>query len=230
MTFKIFKNFHCIPLAILLMLSNLVFAASDDDSVRIGIMLFDGVLTSDVVAPMEVFGSAISSGAVKNYEVVTIAKEAGTITTQEGLTLTADYSIQNAPSLDVIIVGSRYGMDTILEDEPFMEFIRTRGAEADWLASNCSGAYILAEAGFLDGIKVTTYPGGEIWLKLNHPAIDIEIDETVVVDGNIVTSNGSLVSYEAAFELLSQLAGDAASQEVANLIYFNLLLERGSTR
>lgn len=46
----------------------------------------------------------------------------------------------------MIIVGSSYDMDSILEEEAFMAFIGARGAEADWLASNCSGAFILAEA------------------------------------------------------------------------------------
>jgi len=216
--------------AALVTMSGPLFAGSEDGTTRIGIMLFDGVLTSDIVAPMEVFGGAIASGEVENYEVITVGREAGTVTTQEGVTLTAEYSIDNAPQLDVLIVGSRYGMDPILEDDAFMKFIRERGAEADWLASNCSGAYILAEAGFLDGRKATTYPGGEVWLKLNHPAIDIEINRTVVVDGNIVTSNGSLVSYEAALELLGLMAGDDVAKEIADLTYFNRLLERGATR
>jgi len=230
MTVLLLQKIRWITACLILTCSSSLFAASDGSAVRIGVMLFDGVLTSDVMAPMEVFGSAIASGAVDNYELVTIAREAGTIITQEGVTLTAEYSIDNAPELDVIIVGSRYGMDAVLDDEPFMDFIRDRGSRADWLASNCSGAYILAEAGFLDGVKATTYPGGEVWLNLNHPAIDIEINETVVVDGNIITSNGSLVSYEAALELLGQMAGEDTAEEIADLIYFNRLLERGTTR
>jgi transcriptional regulator GlxA family with amidase domain len=208
----------------------LLLAADDDGITRIGIMLFDGVLTSDVVAPMEVFGSAITNGSVENYQVVTVAPKAGLVRTHEGIVLNADYALANAPALDVIIVGSSYDMDAILEDEAFMAFIRERGAQADWLASNCSGAYILAEAGFLKGRRATTYPGGEIWLKLNHPSINIEIDETVVVDGNVVTSNGSMVSYEAALELLSLMAGKEAGRNLARGLYFNRLLERGEIR
>lgn len=211
-------------------LPTLVLGADDDGTTRIGIMLFDGVLTSDVVAPMEVFGSAIANGSVENYQVVTVAPRAGPVRTQEGIILNADFALADAPALDVIIVGSSYDMDTILEDEAFMAFIRERGAQADWLASNCSGAYILAEAGFLKGRRATTYPGGEIWLKLNHPSIDIEIDETVVVDGNVVTSNGSLVSYEAALELLSLMAGEEAARKLAGGLYYNRLLERGEMR
>jgi transcriptional regulator GlxA family with amidase domain len=207
-----------------------VQAAQDDGITRIGVMLYDGILTSDVTAPMEVFGAAIASEAVSNYEVVTVGMQAGSIRTQEGLILNAEYSIANAPELDVIIVGSRYGMDAVLDNKPFMDFIRERGARAKWLSSNCSGAYILAAAGFLSGRKATTYPGGEIWLKLNHPSIDIEIDETVVVDGNIVTSNGSLISYEGALTLLGLMAGKDKQQEIADLLYYNRLLAKNAGR
>jgi transcriptional regulator GlxA family with amidase domain len=205
-----------------------VMGADEEGTTRIGVMLFDGVLTSDVVAPMEVFGNAIAGRRVMGYEVVTVAPQAGGIRTLEGITLNADYSIENAPELDAIIVGSGIDMDAVLENEAFMTFIRDRGARADWLASNCSGAFVLAEAGFLKGRHATTYPGGEVWLKLNHPTVNIEIDETVVVDGNIVTSNGSIVSYEAALTLLGLMAGEEVGARVARGLYFNRLLERGS--
>lgn len=215
----------------LLSLPSLSAAAQEEDDVtRIGIMLFDGVLTSDVVAPMEVFGTAIANHAVENYEVVTVAPRAGSVRTLQGITLQADYSLYDAPELDAIVVGSGADMDAVLENEAFVAFIRERGAQADWLASNCSGAYVLAEAGFLEGRRATTYPGGEVWLKINHPSTNIEIDETVVVDGNIVTSNGSLVSYKAALELLGLMASEDVAARVARGLYYNRLLERGSPR
>lgn len=202
--------------------------ADDDGTTRIGVMLFDGVLTSDVVAPLEVFGRAIATHSVDNYEVVTVGPRAGRIRTAEGVTLEADYGLDEAPALDVIVVGSSYDMDSILADQAFMAFIRERGATADWLASNCSGAYILAEAGFLRGRRATTYPGGAVWLKLHHPSIDIEIDTTVVVDGPVVTSNGSLVSYAAALTLLGLMAGEDVAQRVERGLFYNRLLERGT--
>jgi transcriptional regulator GlxA family with amidase domain len=199
---------------------------ADEETKRIGIMLYDGVLTSDVVAPMEVFGVAIANEIIDGYEVVTVATEAGPIKTHEGVSLYADYGVANSPDLDVIIVGSRYDMNPVLEDNAFMDFVTVQARQADWVASNCSGAYILANAGLLDGVEATTYPGGEVWLKLHHPSIDIDINATVVVDDNVVTSNGSLVSYAAAVELLKNIEGPEVAKEVADSIYFTRLLER----
>ena len=198
---------------------------------RIGVMLFDGVLTSDVIAPMEVFGVAIENEIIEGYELVTIAPEAGMVRTHEGVTIQAEYGVENAPDVEVIIVGSRYDMDPVLEDDAFMTYVSKQVSEADWIASNCSGAYVLAATGVLNGVNATTYPGGEVWLKLHHPRVRIDIDATVVVDKNIVTSNGSLVSYAAAIELLEQITGPENSEEVSETLYFTRLLERhGATR
>lgn len=199
---------------------------ADSGPKKIGVMLFDGVLTSDVVAPLEVFGVALENEIIEGYEVVTIASEAGAVRTHEGVTIQADYGIAEAPDLDVIIVGSRYDMDPVLDDAAFMAYVSKQVANADWIASNCSGAYVLAATGVLNGVKATTYPGGEVWLKLNHPRVRIDIDATVVVDSNIVTSNGSLVSYAAAIELLERISGPEHAQEVSETLYFTRLLER----
>lgn len=212
-------------LGVLLALSaGSALAADEDETFRIGVMLYDSILTSDVTAPLEVFGAAIANEVVENVEIVTIGAEAGLIKTHEGLTLAAEYSVANAPELDAIIVGSSYDMDPVLDNEAFMTFVRERGAEAEWLASNCSGAYVLADAGFLKGVRATTYPGGEVWLKLNHPSINIDINETVVVDQNVITSNGSMVSYAAAFELLKQVAGAEEAREIADTLYYSRLV------
>lgn len=201
-------------------------ASEEDAKTTIGVMIFDGVLTSDVVAPLEVFGAAIANETVKNYEVVTIAPQAGQIKTHEGLTLTADYGVADAPDVDVILVGSSYDMDTVLNDQAFMAYVREQGGKADWIASNCSGVYVLAEAGLMKGVRATTYIGGEVWLKLHHPSVKIDLNETVVVDGNAVTSNGSVMSYAAAFQLLELMEGEKASNDIADLLYYTRLLDK----
>jgi len=197
---------HVLMALALVAVSTLLFATgglAQTQPKRIGVMLFDGVLTSDVVAPLEVFGVAIENEIIDGYEIVTIAPEAGPITTHEGVTLKADFGIEDAPDLDVIIVGSRYDMDPVLEDQNFMGFVTEQASQADWIASNCSGACVLAATGLLNGVNVT-----------------------VVVDNNGVTSNGSLVSYAAAIELLKNIAGPEKSKETADTIYFTRLLER----
>ena len=142
---------------------------------------------------------------------------------EEGLRVTADRTIYDAPKLDVLLVPSAYGMDPLLRNRDLIGFIRTQAKSASWLASNCSGAFLLAAAGALDGKKATTWAGGEKSLADAYPAVKVQVDQNVVVDDRVITSNGGPVSYQAAFQLLARLSSDAFAREVAEQIQFDRL-------
>ena len=188
---------------------------------KIGILVFDGVLTSDVTAPLEVFGVASRKTWFSGYDVITISVENQShITTEEGLGLKADTWIGTHPKVDVLLVPSSYTMEPLLENEDLISFIKTTGAKAKWMASNCSGAFLLAKAGLLDGKKATTWAGGESDLQSQFSKVDVQFDTNVVVDDNVITSNGSLVSYQAALTLLSKIASPDKAQEVSEAIQY----------
>mgnify|MGYP000487899631 CR=1 FL=1 len=211
------KTFIPFILTVGLMLSQAAMAANH----TIGILVFDGVLTSDVTAPLEVFGVASSKTWFSDYRVITISvKDQSYITTEEGLGLKANTWIGGYPEVDVLLVPSSYSMDPLLENTDLISFIKTTGAKAKWMASNCSGAFLLAKAGLLDGKKATTWAGGESDLKSQFSKVNVQFDTNVVVDGNIITSNGSLVSYQAALVLLSKLSSPSKAQEVSEAIQY----------
>lgn len=189
---------------------------------RIGILVYDGVLTSDVTAPLEVFGVASRLTWFSDYEPITISvSDKKFITTEEGLKIGVDAWIGDAPELDVLIVTSSYDMDPLIENKDLIHYIKGTSRIADWIASNCSGAYLLAEAGVLDGKKATTWAGGEADLQKHYPSVDVQVDQNVVVDGMIVTSNGSLVSYQAALQLLRLMSSESKAQEVADTLQYS---------
>ncbi len=206
-----------------LMISMLVWSqpVTADDK-KIGILVYDGVLTSDVTAPLEVFGVASRKTWFSDYTPVVISvNDQGTITTEEGLTLQTDTWIGNAPEVDVLIVPSAYDMDPLLENPQLISYIRQTAGSAEWMASNCSGAFLLAEAGILDGKKATTWAGGESGLQDAYPGVQVQFDTNVVIDDSVITSNGSLVSYQAALLLLSKLASESKAEEVADTIQYS---------
>lgn len=198
---------------------------ADRDIKIIGVLLYDGVLTSDVTAPLEVFGAATRRpGPLEDYRVLAIAPRGGVITTNEGLRLEPDVTLDEAPDLEALIVGSAYNMSPILDDTKVIDFIRSHGRKARWLGSNCSGAHLLAKAGLLEGQRVTTYPGGEALLEQTYPGTEVVRDTFVVSGDRIVTSNGGLVSYEAAFRLLELMGGAELAQSVSGDLYYGRLL------
>ncbi len=207
-------------LVVFLSTVNGVHAASS----KIGILVFEGFLTSDVTAPIEVFGAATKKSWFSSYEVVLVsATENKTVLSEEGLKVIADRTIYDELTLDVLIVPSAYEMDEFLNNKDLVAFIEKQGAEASWMASNCSGSFLLGEAGILNGKKATTWAGGEKGLAKAYPQIDVQYDQNVVVGNKVITSNGGPVSYQAAFELLAELSSEKFANEISESIQFNRL-------
>lgn len=191
----------------------------------IGVLVYDGVLTSDVVAPTEVFGVATRKAWFSDYEVVLVGVEnKKVVTTEEGLKLTVDVTIQNAPELDVLIVNSAYSMGHLFENTALTSFLKNSANKVKWLASNCSGAFLYAHAGLLDGYKATTWAGGEKGLQSEFPKIQVIEDQNVVVDRNRVTSNGGIPSYQGALVLLALMSKESNAKEVFETIQLNRLI------
>lgn len=190
-------------------------------AIEVAVIVFDGVLTSDITAPLEVFGNAAKKPWLQKINVETVAADDDLdILTEEGLKLKADRLLAEASSYDVIIVPSRYDMDTVLGNRALIDFIRNQSKTADWMASNCSGALVLAEAGVLDGKRATTWAGGETSFQKKYPDVLVQHDINLVIDDGVLTSNGSIVSYEAAIALLAKLTSDEFAAEVANDLQF----------
>ncbi len=204
----------------LLFVSNSVYAATS----KIGILVFDNFLTSDVTAPIEVFGAATKKAWFSSYEVVVISiTQNKEVTSEEGLKIIAEKTIYDNFKLDVLIVPSAYEMDGLLKNKDLIQYIKKQNQSASWMASNCSGAFLLGEAGVLDGKKATTWAGGEKGLAKAYPKIKVQYDKNVVIDNKVITSNGGPVSYQAAFELLTKLSSEKFSKEISEAIQFNRL-------
>lgn len=180
--------------------------------------------TSDVTAPIEVFGAATKKSWFSSYEVVLVSvTKDKTVLSEEGLRVVADTTIYDDLELDVLLVPSAYDMDDVLNNKELISFIEHQSQKASWMGSNCSGAFLLGEAGILDGKKATTWAGGEKSLAKAYPKIDVQYDQNVVIDSKVITSNGGPVSYQAAFELLARLSSEKFAKEISESIQFGRL-------
>ena len=190
----------------------------------IGILIYDGVLTSDVTSSIEVFGAASKKSWFSDYKVILISpNDQDYITSEEGLSIKVDHSINDTLNLDVLLVPSTYDMSPLIANRKLISFIQNQAKQASWLTSNCSGAFLLAEAGLLNGLKATTWAGGEAALQSAYPEVKVQFDQNVVIDQNIITSNGSVVSYQAALVLLAKLSSNSYANEIAESIQWSRL-------
>lgn len=189
---------------------------------RIGVVVFDGFLTSDVTAAVEVFGAASKKAWFSSYEVVLVSSNGKyQIRSEEGLTVVADELIESANMFDALIIPSAYDMSLHLANVGLIKFIQKHHLAGAWMASNCSGAMLLGEAGVLDNKAATTWAGGEAKLAQRYTKANVVFDQNVVVDDKLITSNGGPVSYEGALALLTQLSSEDYSVEISDSIQFS---------
>lgn len=197
-------------------------SASQAATSRIGILVFDGVLTSDVTAPVEVFGAAGKQKWFSDYEVILIAVgSTKQVTTEEGLKIVADVTLADNIRPDILIVPGAYDVRPLVNNKALIQYIRQIATKARWLASNCAGAFILGEAGVLNNREATTWRGGETDLQQKYRQAKVRFNRNVVISGNLVTSQGGMVSYEAAMSLLELLSSSEHASAVAKQINFS---------
>ena len=198
-------------------ISQLSFAAKK----TIGIVVYDDVLGSDIMAPAEVFGAATRQSWFTDYEVKFIGiNNQATITTAEGVVLKVDTSIDKVGDLSVLLLPSRYDMSDLINNKKLISFIHEKAKTADFLASNCSGAFLLAEAGLLDGKKATTWFGGEKDFQKDYPKVNVVHDVPYVVDGNIITGRGPGTSLEFAYAICENLGLHDQVQQLKKAMIF----------
>jgi len=192
----------------------------------IGIVIFDGVLTNEVVAPIDVFTKSDSNGN-RLFNVVLIAEEQRVILTEEGLSILPDFTFTDSPKLNVIVVPSSMNPENQTSDSNLVNFIKKKSKSADYTASHCAGAFLLGEAGVAKNKKIVTYCSGGEALQKKYPSILVMDDSknAVVKDGNIISSNGNLVSYIASLDLLEIMTSKAQRKYVENELLLYKLKE-----
>ena len=180
----------------------------------VGFVIVDGVYNTELTAPYDIFQHTIFH-VDPAMSVFTVAPSLAPVTTFEGLRVTPDYTFDNAPRIDVLVVPSaEHNMDTDLEDERLIGFVRDRGAQADWILSLCDGAFVLAQAGLLDGREVTTFPADRERLREMFPQLNVLDDTSFVHDGKAITSQGGAPSFDPSMFLADLLYGTEATQGI----------------
>ncbi|MGH2665615.1 DJ-1/PfpI family protein [Flavobacterium sp.] len=172
----------------------------------IGILIFEGFLTNEVTAPLDVFTKKDTKGE-KLFNVILIAKEDKMYLSEEGLNVHPDYTIYNTPKLNVLVVPSSMNPEKQTKDPELINFIRQENKTTDYMASHCAGAFMLGESGVADGKQIVTYCSGSKNLQKEYPKLVVQDDTKVKVvkDGKIISSNGNLVSYIASLDLLEEM-------------------------
>jgi len=192
--------------------------------VRIGLLLFEGVDLLDVGGPYEVFLTAsrlvARDGGEPPFEVVTLTADGGPVTAYGGLGLRPQAAVADSGPLDVVVVPGTIDVDAAVGDERLLAAIDGLAGATDLTASVCTGAFLLAAAGVLDGRPWTTH-----WEDVDLLAERIgeggAVRDVRWVDaGEVVTAGGLSSGIAMALHLVDRFAGrDLAERTARQLDY-----------
>ncbi|MEU4718523.1 helix-turn-helix domain-containing protein [Nonomuraea dietziae] len=178
------------------------------------ILAYHGVRLMDVTAPLEVFGTAAGFGAP--YRVRLCSPGGGPVTTSTGVSLLAEPPVTSAHTL--VVPGSP-GLPAHGARAELLEAVSAVSARR--VASVCTGAFVLAEAGLLDGRRATTHWRHAATLASRYPAIEVEPDAIYVRSGEVLTSAGVSAGIDLSLAMVEQDMGADLAREVArDLVVF----------
>ncbi|MEE9364150.1 MAG: DJ-1/PfpI family protein [Cellulophaga sp.] len=198
----------------------------DKSLTTIGILIFEGVIINEVVAPLDVFSNSNVEGK-SFFNVVMIAKENKTYISAHGLKIQPDFIIDDIPDLKVLVVPSSYNPSDQTSDKRLVAFVKEQNKTTKYIASHCAGAFLIGETGIADNKEIVTYVTGGKILQTDYPNLKVADDSKIAVvqDGKFISSNGSLVSYIASFDLLEKLTSKEHRKFVETSILFDRLKE-----
>lgn len=185
---------------------------------NVGFLVMDGVYNTELTAPYDIFQHTQFREGIKAMNVFIIADTNDPIRTFEGMRILPDFNYINdeLPKIDILVVPSaEHHLDSDLENEVLINFVKKVGDEATFITSHCDGAFVLAKAGLLKGLKSTTFPSDIDKYKEMFPELEVISDVLFVHDGKAITSAGGAKSFEAALYLTELLYGKDIAKSIS---------------
>ncbi|MEV0059119.1 DJ-1/PfpI family protein [Nocardia sp. NPDC050718] len=195
---------------------------------RIGFLLFDGVKALDYIGPAEVFIEA--NQFADAYEVLLFSPTGAPVQSSVGQGVAVTAAAADAPALDTLVVpGSEVRPDDFVRPD-LVEATRTLAARSRRVVSICSGAFVLAELGMLDGRSATTHWKFAAELARRYPRVDVQADRIFVREADIATSAGVAAGIDLALALVAEDLGSSIARQVAQGLLVYLQRSGGQTQ
>lgn len=178
---------------------------------------FDGIQSLDLNGPLEVFAAADEEIVdTREYALCVFSLDGDDVRASSGLRIGVDGALTDAPAeIDTLIVPGGNGTVGAVEDERFVAAVARLSERSRRVVSVCSGAFVLAAAGLLDGRRATTHWSVAGLLAEMHPTVDVDPDPIFVRDGNVSTSAGVTTGMDLALALVEEDLGAEVALAVA---------------
>jgi transcriptional regulator GlxA family with amidase domain len=189
---------------------------------NVAIVIWNGAEILDWAGPTEVFAAAGNIAAhdgAPAFHVYTVSKTKDPIVTQGFVRVQPDYAIADAPKPDIVLFPGG-GSDVVTGDPTFLEWAKGTASQAEIAVSVCTGAFILAKAGLLDGKEATTWYGMLDKFEKDFPKVRVRRGNRFVDNGKIVTTAGVSAGIDGSLHVVARLLGSQVAGETAQYMEY----------
>src|SRR3954454_15570910 len=186
----------------------------DKGQIPVAFLISDGAVVIDFCGPWEVFHDVTIPGNQETpFRLYTVAETKKPIRTSGGMQIIPDYTIQNAPPPKVIVIPAQSA-----PSQAVLEWIKKSSQTSDVTMSVCTGAFVLAKTGLLNGKAATTYHGAFGRFATQFPDIQLKRGARFVENGNLATAGGLSSGIDLALRVVERYYG----REVARKTAYNM--------
>ena len=190
---------------------------------NVAIVLYPGVELLDFAGPGEVFAAASNIGAFRDkpaFRVYTVATTRTPVVSQGFVRITPDFSVEDAPPPDILVLpGGSSG--NLADDARFMAWAAKAIPGSEISMSVCSGAFVLAKAGVLDGRAATTWYGAVDHLRVAYPKVNVQEGRRFIDQGRILTTAGVSAGIDGALHVVARLLGRDVADRTARYMEYH---------
>src|SRR5947208_1409877 len=183
----------------------------DKGQIPVAFLISDGAVVIDFCGPWEVFQDVTIPGSEEMpFHLYTVAETKKTIHASGGMQIVPDYTIQNAPPPKVIVIPAQSAPSSAV-----LDWIRKSSKTTDVTMSVCTGAFVLAKTGLLNGKSATTYHGAFGRFAMQFPDVQLKRGARFVENGNLATAGGLSSGIDLALRVVERYYGHHVAQKTA---------------
>lgn len=187
---------------------------------NVAILLFDDVEVLDFAGPFEVFAVTDELHDHQAFHTFTMALKPGTVRARNGLKIVADFTLENCPSPQLIVIPGGAGTRLLLNMPALHEWLRVKARSAEIVMSVCTGSLILGRTGLLDDLRATTHHKAFAELRLHAPKTEVIENERFIDNGKIITSAGISAGIDCSLHVVARLFGEDAANRTADYMEY----------
>ena len=194
---------------------------------NLAILIFDDVEVLDFAAPFEVFAVTSELNNYEPFNVFLVAETQRTYKAVNGLQVVPNYEISNCPNPEILVIPGGVGSRIQMNNQKLIDWINKVFQQAELVMSICTGARLLAKAGLLDGLEITTHHEAYDELRQLVPTAIVNERKRYIDRGKIVTAAGISAGIDGSLYVVDKLLGKEIARKIAIYMEYDWLLKTG---